>query len=143
MIAKLEFVLLHLQVISLSKPITVRSNSPPLLFLVSYSLDGRRRVWSKRTRPTLNELLNHPIQGTNATIIKRAIALLDSSLLAKVPQVKLILVVHDEIVLEVPRTLADRVARSLSDYAIAAAQPILAPIPTEVEVKVLDSWGDR
>ncbi len=108
---------------------------------VSYSLDGRRRVWSKRTRPTLNELLNHPIQGTNATIIKRAIALLDSTLLSKVPQVKLILVVHDEIVLEVPRKLADRVARCLSDCAIDAARPILAPIPVEVEVKVLDSWG--
>ena len=31
----------------------------------------------------LNELLNHPIQGTNATIIKRAIALLDSALLVE------------------------------------------------------------
>ena len=109
---------------------------------VSYSLDGRRRVWSKRTKPTLNELLNHPIQGTNATIIKRAIALLDSTLLLKVPQVKLILVVHDEIVLEVPRSLADRVARCLSDCAVEAAKPILAPIPVEVEVKVLDSWGN-
>ena len=108
---------------------------------VSYSLDGRRRVWSKRTKPTLNELLNHPIQGTNATIIKRAIALLDSTLLSKVHQVKLILVVHDEIVLEVPRSLADRVARCLSDCAVEAARPILAPIPVEVEVKVLDSWG--
>jgi DNA polymerase I len=109
---------------------------------VSYSLDGRRRVWSKRTSPTLNELLNHPIQGTNATIIKRAIALLDSTLLAKVSQVKLILVVHDEIVLEVPRSSADRVARCLSDCAVEAARPILTPIPVEVEVKVLDSWGD-
>lgn len=109
---------------------------------VSYSLDGRRRVWSKRTKPTLNELLNHPIQGTNATITKRAIALLDSTLLSKVPQVKLILVVHDEIVLEVPRALADKVARCLSNCAVKAAKPILAPIPVEVEVKVLDSWGD-
>ncbi len=40
----------------------------------------------------------------------------------------------------VPRTLADQVARCLSDCAIGAAQPILAPIPTEVEVKILDSW---
>ncbi len=110
---------------------------------VSYSLDGRRRVWSKRTRPTLNVLLYHTIQGTTATITKRAIALLYATLLAKVPQVKLILVVHDEIVLEVPRTLAARVARCLSDCAIGAAQPILAPIPTEVEVKVLDSWGSQ
>lgn len=109
---------------------------------VSYSLDGRRRVWSKRTRPTLNELLNHPIQGTNATIIKRAIALLDSTLLVKVPEIKLILVVHDEIVLEVPQELANEVARCLADCAVEAAQPILNPIPVEVEVKVLNSWGD-
>ena len=63
--------------------------------------------------------------------------------MSKVPQVKLILVVHDEIVREVPRDLADRVARCLSDCAAEAARPIIAPIPTEVEVKVLDSWGDR
>ncbi|MDJ0589561.1 MAG: DNA polymerase [Pleurocapsa sp. MO_226.B13] len=109
---------------------------------VSYSLDGRRRVWSKRAKPTLNELLNHPIQGTNATIIKRAIALLDSRLLSKVHQVKLILVVHDEIVLEVPHDLADKAARCLSDCAVKAAQPILNPIPVEVEVKILNSWGN-
>lgn len=109
---------------------------------VSYSLDGRRRVWSKRTKPTLNELLNHPIQGTNATIIKWAIALLDSTLLSKVPQIKLILVVHDEIVLEVPRELADKTARCLSDCAVKAAKPILTPIPVEVEVKILNSWGN-
>ncbi|MBE9047752.1 DNA-directed DNA polymerase [Pleurocapsales cyanobacterium LEGE 10410] len=108
---------------------------------VSHSLDGRRRVWSKRTKPTLNELLNHPIQGTNATIIKRAIALLDSTLLSKVPKIKLILVVHDEIVLEVPQELADKAARCLSDCAVKAAKPILTPIPVEVEVKILNSWG--
>lgn len=109
---------------------------------VSYSLDGRRRVWSKRTKPNLNELLNHPIQGTNATIIKRAIALLDSALLSKIPQIELILVIHDEIVLEVPHDLADKVAQCLSNCAVEAAKPILAPIPVEVEVKILDSWGN-
>ena len=109
---------------------------------VSYSLDGRRRVWGRSTKPTLNELLNHPIQGTNATIIKRAIALLDSALLSKVPQIKLILVVHDEIVLEVPQELADKTARCLFDCAVKAAQPILDQIPVEVDVKILNSWGD-
>ena len=98
-------------------------------------------MWDRSIKPTLNELLNHPIQGTNATIIKRAIALLDSALLSKVPQIKLILVVHDEIVLEVPHDLADKAARCLSDCAVKAAKPILAPIPVEVEVEILDSWS--
>lgn len=110
---------------------------------VSYSLDGRRRLWSKRTRPTLNELLNHPIQGTNATIIKRAIALLDRTLFVTVPQIKLILVVHDEIVLEVPRKLANRTARCLRKCMMEAAKPILTPVPVEVEVEILENWGDR
>jgi DNA polymerase-1 len=35
---------------------------------VSRTLDGRRRLWPSQQPPTLNELLNHPIQGTNATI---------------------------------------------------------------------------
>jgi DNA polymerase-1 len=109
---------------------------------VSYSLDGRRRIWSKRTKPTLNELLNYPIQGTNATIVKRAIALLDSSLLSQFSQVKLILVIHDEIVLEVPHELADKAARCLSDCAVKAAKPILAPIPVEVETEILNSWAN-
>lgn len=47
--------------------------------------------------------------------------------------------VHDEIVLEVPRKLADKAARCLSDYAIEAAQPILDPIPVEIKVKILNS----
>ena len=47
--------------------------------------------------------------------------------------------VHDEIVLEVPRKLADKAARCLADYAVEAAQPILNPIPVEVEVRILDS----
>ena len=73
--------------------------------------------------------------------MKRAIALLDSALLVKVPETKLILVVHDEIVLEVPKELADKAARCLSDCTVKAAKPILAPIPVEIEVRILDSWG--
>ncbi len=46
--------------------------------------------------------------------------------------------IHDEIVLEMPRSLASRVARCLSDCTVKAAQPILAPIPVEVEIEVLD-----
>lgn len=67
---------------------------------------------------------------------------MDSTLLSKIPEIKLILVVHDEIVLEVPRELADRVARCLSDCAVEAAKPILNSIPVEVEVKILNSWGN-
>ena len=71
----------------------------------------------------------------------RSIALLDFTLLSKVPEIKLILVVHDEIVLEVPQELANKAAQCLSNCAVRAAKPILAPIPVEVEVEILNSWG--
>jgi DNA polymerase-1 len=43
-------------------------------------------------------LLNHPIQGANATILKRAIALLGRFL--ERTKARLIAVIHDEILLE-------------------------------------------
>jgi DNA polymerase-1 len=64
---------------------------------VSRTIDGRRRLWSKQRKPILNELLNHPIQGANATILKRALALLGRYLTRT--KAKLIAVIHDEILL--------------------------------------------
>ena len=41
---------------------------------------GRRRLWSKDTKPLLNEMLNNPIQGMSADITKLALALIFSPL---------------------------------------------------------------
>jgi DNA polymerase-1 len=106
---------------------------------VSRTIDGRRRLWSKQRKPILNELLNHPIQGANATILKRAIALLGRYLIRT--RAKLIAVVHDEILLECPTQEAKRVAALLKHCMVLAAKALLNPIPVEVDVKILPSWG--
>jgi DNA polymerase-1 len=106
---------------------------------VSRTIDGRRRLWSKQRKPILNELLNHPIQGANATILKRAIALLGRYLTRT--KAKLIAVVHDEILLECPTQEAKRVAALLKQCMVLAAKELLNPIPVEVDVKILPSWG--
>jgi DNA polymerase-1 len=106
---------------------------------VSRTIDGRRRLWSKQRKPILNELLNHPIQGANATILKRAIALLGRYLTRT--KAKLIAVVHDEILLECPTREAKRVAALLKQCMVLAAKELLNPIPVEVDVKILPSWG--
>src|SRR5450631_446773 len=69
------------------------------------TLAGRRRTFlTTITDPGMRGSMersakNHPIQGTNADILKRALALLHASL----PEgVHVILCVHDEIVLECP-----------------------------------------
>lgn len=107
----------------------------------SYTLDGRRRVWSKHSQPKLNEMINHPIQGTSATMIKRAIALLYRCLHRLQSDAQLVAVIHDEILLECPQQEAKRVKTVLERCMVKAGQQLLKPIPCEVEASILSSWG--
>jgi DNA polymerase-1 len=107
---------------------------------VSRTLDGRRRLWSKQNPPTLNEMLNYPIQGTNATILKRAIASVDRLSQREQLDINLIAVVHDEILLECPKYQAKRAANLLKRCMLDAARPELDPIPVIVELKIANSW---
>jgi DNA polymerase-1 len=106
----------------------------------SRTLGGRRRLWSKDTKPLLNEMLNNPIQGLSADIIKLALTLLFKSLQGT--NAKLICVVHDEILIECPVAEVDSVKVLLERSMVKAGNKFLNPISCEVEVKELDSWGE-
>ncbi len=106
----------------------------------SRTLGGRRRLWSKDTKPLLNEMLNNPIQGLSADIIKLALTLLFKSLQGT--NAKLICVVHDEILIECPVAEVDSVKVLLERSMVKAGNKFLSPISCEVEVKELDSWGE-
>lgn len=105
---------------------------------VSRTPDGRRRVWSKGSQPKLNEMINHPIQGANATITKRALAGFAGKGLE---EVRLVAVVHDEILVECPVGMAQEVAKVLEDCMVRAGESVLMPIPCVVDVGVLSTWG--
>lgn len=105
----------------------------------SRTMAGRRRLWSKESKPLLNEMLNHPIQGLSADITKLALAKLFAPL--KRTGAKLICVVHDEILLECPITEVEQVKTLLDSCMVSAGDKFLSPIPCEVEIKVLTSWG--
>jgi DNA polymerase-1 len=107
----------------------------------SYTLDGRRRLWKGKNPPTLNELLNHPVQGTSATITKRAIALFDEWVNKHRLTAMIIAVIHDEIVVECNSSEVVKTAKLLQQCMVSAARPLLAPIPVEVDVQVGQSWG--
>lgn len=104
---------------------------------VSRTPDGRRRVWSKGSQPKLNEMINHPIQGANATITKRALA---GFARRGLEGVRLVAVVHDEILVECPVGVAQAVARVLEECMVQAGESVLMPIPCVVDVGVLNSW---
>ena len=99
--------------------------------------DGRRRLWHDQLK--LSEAINHPIQGANATIIKRALFFLDAALAPL--GAGIIAVIHDEVLVECPVQNAERAATKIEKTMIKAAADILAPIPVEVEVQIAPSWG--
>ncbi|MBD2429500.1 DNA polymerase [Phormidium sp. FACHB-1136] len=100
------------------------------------TLLGRVRQWADK--PDFAEWINAPVQGTCADMIKRALVALVPHLNA---DVHLLIVVHDEIVLEVRQDLAPAIAQTLTQVMIAAAQPLIAPIPIEVDTQIGHSWA--
>ena len=83
--------------------------------------------------------LNTPIQGTAADLIKLAMIRVDSALRKTYPEAKLLLQVHDELIVECPQQIADDVAALISremEQVAALRVPLLA------EAKWGKSWFD-
>jgi DNA polymerase-1 len=73
--------------------------------------------------------INSPIQGSAADILKIAMIQLDKALVAGVYQTKMLLQVHDEIVLEVPKSeLAEmkKLVKQTMEEAIQLSVPLIA-----------------
>jgi DNA polymerase I len=68
---------------------------------------------------------NHPIQGTNADIMKRALALLHTALPA---DAHLLLTVHDEVVVECPLVLVDQVEPCMQECLMSACREFLSVV---------------
>ncbi|MCB9522283.1 MAG: DNA polymerase I [Myxococcales bacterium] len=83
--------------------------------------------------------INTPIQGSAADILKRAMLGLDAALRGKGLQARMVLTVHDELVLEAPEAEVDTVKALLRTEMEGAAK---LRVPLEVEVGVGDSWAE-
>ena len=82
---------------------------------------------------------NMPIQGTAADIIKVAMVRVYNRLQAEGLQAKLILQVHDELMVECPREEADTVCRLLREEMEASAD---LSVRLEVDAHVGETWYD-
>lgn len=83
--------------------------------------------------------INAPMQGTAADIIKRAMVLVDRWLSESEVDARVILQVHDELVLEVREDLVEPVSAQLRDLLGAAAE---LAVPLLVEVGVGANWDE-
>ena len=83
--------------------------------------------------------LNTPIQGTAADLIKLAMIRVDAALREQYPQAKLILQVHDELIVECPEELAPQVAALVSREM---EQVAALNVPLTAEAKWGKSWYD-
>src|SRR3954449_1225326 len=81
--------------------------------------------------------INMPIQGTAADIVKIAMIRLEDRLVREGFAAKMLLQVHDELLLEVPRDEVDRLVPVLRE-TMENALPL--DVPLTVDVKVGDDW---
>ncbi len=110
------------------------------------TLYGRKRYIPELTSSNFNIrsgaeriALNTPIQGTAADLIKLAMIRVHRALQENYPQAKLILQVHDELIVECPEELAQSVVELVSRemQGVAALN-----VPLTAEAKFGKSWYD-
>ena len=83
--------------------------------------------------------INAPMQGTAADIIKRAMIEVDAWLQDSGLDARVVMQVHDELVLEVREDLIDQVSTGLQQRMSAAAS---LDVPLLVETGVGDNWDE-
>ena len=83
--------------------------------------------------------LNTPIQGTAADLIKLAMIRVDKALAERFPEAKLLLQVHDELIVECPEKQAADVAAVMSREMEQVAS---LDVPLTAEAKWGKSWYD-
>ncbi|PWB38844.1 MAG: DNA polymerase I [Parcubacteria group bacterium] len=110
------------------------------------TLFGRRRLLPEinSTMPMLRAAaermaINMPLQGTSADLIKMAMIKIQTDLPKLCPEAKMILQVHDSLVLEVPKKELANVARFVKE---TMEDIYKLPVPLKVDVEAGPNWGD-
>ena len=95
------------------------------------SKNAARRQYAERTA------INAPMQGTAADLIKKAMISLDDWLIENDTQSRIILQVHDELVLEVPKDEAEKMAERTADIMCGVAT---LRVPLVVDTGIGTNW---
>ncbi len=85
------------------------------------------------------EAINAPVQGTAADIVKLAMVRVDGDLRASGLRGRMLLQVHDELVLEVPKAEVDATVQLVRE-AMEEAYPL--SVPLRVDIAVGERWSE-
>ena len=95
--------------------------------------NGLRRQAAERAA------INAPLQGSAADIIKKAMIDIDAFLDKEMPEVKMIMQVHDELIFETPKKNAQEVLSTMKDMMEAAVK---LDIPLIAEAAIGTNWNE-
>ncbi|RLJ19149.1 DNA polymerase I [bacterium endosymbiont of Escarpia laminata] len=103
------------------------------LYLPEINARGPRKAAAERTA------INAPMQGTAADIIKRAMLAVDGWIESEQPPVRLLMQVHDELVVEVREDYVETASVMLREKMESAAE---LAVPLVVDVGIGDNWDE-
>jgi len=126
------------------------SANAALLYGYSESISGRKRYYSRpeNDNPDKNKIIssikrramNMPIQGANADTLKRACIFLYNRLVEKGYDAKILLNVHDEVVIEVIDEQKYEVAKVTEQSIVDGFSYYFTDIPMETEACIGPCW---
>lgn len=96
------------------------------------------RIWTDIPKGNVKRF-NLPVQASAAEGFKQALDLLVKSLMEH-PRFKIVNVIHDEILLEVPLDEAEKAKDILEKSMIQGMERILRIVPVVVDIKIQDNW---
>jgi DNA polymerase-1 len=95
--------------------------------------NGLRRQAAERAA------INAPLQGSAADIIKKAMIDIDAFLNKEMPEVKMIMQVHDELIFETPKKNSEEVLSIMKNMMEKAVE---LDIPLIVEAAIGTNWNE-
>ena len=81
--------------------------------------------------------INAPVQGTAADIMKIAMINMHKAIKTEKSEAKLILQVHDELILDTPKDEIDKIVNLITDSMMGAAN---LDVPLEIDIGIGDNW---
>lgn len=109
---------------------------------------GRRRyVFEDPTRRFIDNgtrrvLMNYPMQGSAADLIKLAMVKISDELLRLEKDIHLILQIHDDLVFEIPDGDKKRLSNIAAKVRSLMCDVYPLTVPLEVDIKIGKNWGD-